>query len=61
MIKLRFSFDVSLSKIILGVTGISATICAFHYFSSENSEIKGSLKNDVVENGEGQQSIMFSF
>ena len=51
MIKLKFRFDVSLSKIILGVAGISATICAFHYFSLENSKIKGSIMNDV-KNGE---------
>ena len=51
MIKLSFRFDVSLSKVILGVAGISATICAFHYFSLENSKIKGSIMNDV-KNGE---------
>ena len=50
MIKLRLSFDVSLSKVILGVAGISATICAFQYFISTNSKLKGPLKNNVVQN-----------
>ena len=49
MIKLSFRFDVSLSKVIFGVAGISATICAFQYFTSKNSELKSSTKNDVVQ------------
>ena len=50
MIKLRLSFDVSLSKIILGVAGISASICAFQYFISKNSNVKRSSKIDFLQN-----------
>ena len=49
MIKLRLSFDVSLSKVIMGVAGISATICAFQYFIQKNNKLKGSSKNDHVQ------------
>ena len=50
MIKLKFRFDVSLSKVILGVAGISATICAFQYFMLKKNELKGSSKNNVEKN-----------
>ena len=46
MIKLRFNFDVSLSKVLLGVAGISATICAFQYFTSKKINLKDSLENN---------------
>ena len=49
MIKLRLSFEVSFGKVILGVAGISATICAFQYFNSRKSELKGFSKNEVVQ------------
>ena len=50
MIKLSFRFDVSLSKVILGVAGISATICAFQYFTTNKIKLKGFSKDDVVQN-----------
>ena len=50
MIKLRLSFDVSLSKVILGVAGISASICAFQYFISEKNKLQRSFKTDFVQN-----------
>ena len=50
MIKLRLSIDVSLSKVILGVAGISASICVFRYFISKNSKVKRSSKVDYVQN-----------
>ena len=50
MIKPRFLFDVSFSKIILGVAGISASICAFQYFISKNSNVKRSSKIDFLQN-----------
>ena len=50
MIKLSFRFDVSLSKVILGVAGISATICAFQYFMLKNIERKGSSMSYVLQN-----------
>ena len=49
MIKLRLSFNFSLSKVILGVAGISATICVFQYFI-KNSKLKCTLKNDFAHN-----------
>ena len=50
MIKLSFRFDVSLSKVILGVAGISATICAFQCFMLKNIERKGSSMSYVLQN-----------
>ena len=44
MIKLGFSFDISLSKFILSVAGISATVCGFQYFSSNKKQKRASLK-----------------
>ena len=50
MIKLSFHFDVSFGKVIFGAAGISATICAFQYFTTNKIKLKGPSKNDVVEN-----------
>ena len=36
MIKLRLSLDISLSKVIMGVAGITGTVCAYQYFKSKN-------------------------
>ena len=50
MIKLRLIIEVSLSKVVLGVAGISATICALQYFSSKENKPKGSSKKNVEQN-----------
>ena len=44
MIKLGFSLDISLSKFVLGVAGISAAVCAFQYFSSNKKQQRDFLK-----------------
>ena len=44
MIKVGFSLDISLSKFILGVAGISAAVCAFQYFSSNKKQQRDFLK-----------------
>ena len=54
MIKLRLSFEVSLSTIILGVAGISATVCAFQFFTSKNKKPKGCLQY-VLQNLKGSK------
>ena len=54
MIKLRLSFEVNLSTIILGVAGISATVCAFQFFTSKNKKPKGCLKY-VLQNLKGSK------
>ena len=46
MIKLTLSFDFSLSKVVLGVAGMSASICAFQYFTSKKINLKDSLENN---------------
>ena len=38
-----------MGTIILGVASISATICAFQFYSSKKIKLKDSLKNDVVQ------------
>ena len=60
MLKLRLSVDISLSKVMLGVAGISATVCAFQYFMSNNNkekpslEIQNSCSGDIT-NGKGNE------
>ena len=39
-----------MSKVILSVAGISATICAFQYFTAKNNKLKRLLKSDFLQN-----------
>jgi len=38
MIKLKLSLEISLSKVILGVAGVTATVCAFQYFKLKHKK-----------------------
>ena len=49
MIKLSFRFDVSFSKVILSVAGISASIGAFKQFILKNGELKSFSNIDFVQ------------
>ena len=46
LIKLGLSVDISLSKVILGVAGITATICAFQYFDSKKKKLGSFSKTE---------------
>ena len=46
MIKFRLSFDISFSKVILGVAGATATVCAFLYFKSKHKKSGTFVKSE---------------
>ena len=46
MIKLRLSVDISLSEVILGVAGVTATVCAFQYFKSKHKKSGTFVKSE---------------
>ena len=61
MIKLRLSLDISVTKVIRGVAGITATVCAYLYFKSKKKNQVTYLKTedkfcDDKENGKIPQS-----
>ena len=49
MIKLRLSIEVSLGEVILGVAGLSATVCACQYLITNKKKLNNCLKYDVVQ------------
>ena len=58
MIKLRLSIEVSLGKVILGVAGISATVCACQYLITNKKKLNNCLKYDVVQMLKGSKKTI---
>ena len=56
MIKISFKLDVSFCKLMVGVIGLSATVCAVHYFSKNKN--KNSDKNvSITLNAETSKNV----
>ena len=46
MIKLGLSLEIRLSKVILGVAGVTATFCAFQYFKTKHKKSGKLVKSE---------------
>ena len=55
--KLSLKLDVSLGNILLGVAGCSVAVCAYKFYSTEKDEQITSLKSEVINTSDQNQSI----